>query len=259
MTVNCSLPTYADGVLAYANYGSNASSSTNSLWIPLAEKAYAQWNETGNEGRDGQNAYASIEGGWMATVDAQVLGDNATDYNLADSTKQAMINALAAGQAVTIATDGSNNSGDTLPYGLYGSHAYAVIGYSASADTFTLHNPWGFDQPGGLKWSQLEGTCEGFVVANTMGSAPIGGVNLHALGAADQPLGGYCVEHAVGGPYMVPATVSAAESNSAARPVAAEVDAVLASEPATSVWSFGQLVPAPAPQVTRSFLHAMEV
>ena len=76
----------------------------NSLWIPLAEKAYAQWNETGKEGRDGLNAYASIQGGWMATVDAQVLGYNATDYIMTSTSKQVAINALAAHKAVTIGT-----------------------------------------------------------------------------------------------------------------------------------------------------------
>ena len=131
-----------------------------------------------------QNTYASIQGGWMATVDAQVLGHNATDYSLTASTQQAMINALAANEAVTIGTDSSNNSGDTLPYGLYGSHAYAVIGYNASADLFTLYNPWGCDQPGVLSWSQLEATCDGFVVAATTGSVPISGGNLHAPLAA---------------------------------------------------------------------------
>ena len=38
--------------------------------MPLIEKAYAEWNETGHEGRDGQNAYASLAGGWMQVVDA---------------------------------------------------------------------------------------------------------------------------------------------------------------------------------------------
>ena len=184
VTVNCALPTYSNGVFVYADYGFNASSPTNSLWIPLAEKAYAEWNATGNAGRDGQNVYASIEGGWMATVDAQVLGHNATDYNLTASTQQAMISALAANQAVTIGTDSSNNSADTLPYGLYGSHAYAVIGYNASANLFTLYNPWGCDQPGVLSWSQLEATCGGFVTAATTGSAPISSGNLSASLAA---------------------------------------------------------------------------
>ncbi len=198
VTVNLSLPTY-DGMLVYADYGCNASSPANSLWIPLAEKAYAEWNATGNEGRDGTNTYNGIQGGWMATVDAQVLGHNATDYGLSASTEQAMINALSANQAVTIATDASSNSADTLSYGLYGSHAYAVLGYNASSGLFTLYNPWGCDQPSGLSWSQLESTCEGFVTAVTTGSVPISSGNLSSPAAA----AGHDHE------YMVPATVPA--------------------------------------------------
>ena len=81
VTVNCMLPTSTTGILVYADYGASYNNTANSLWIPLAEKAYAQWNQTGKEGRDGTNAYASIQGGWMATVDAQVLGYDATDYS----------------------------------------------------------------------------------------------------------------------------------------------------------------------------------
>ena len=83
----------------------------------------------------------------MATVDAQVLGHNATDYMMGTATEQQLINALSSGQAVTIGT----NSADM--YGLYGSHAYAVTAYNATTNTFTLYNPWGFDQPGQLTWS----------------------------------------------------------------------------------------------------------
>ncbi len=74
------LPASSSGILQYADYGASCSNSANALWIPLIEKAYAQWNETGKEGRDGTNGYCDIQGGWMATVDAQVLGYNATDY-----------------------------------------------------------------------------------------------------------------------------------------------------------------------------------
>ncbi|HET6880964.1 MAG TPA: C2 family cysteine protease, partial [Pirellulales bacterium] len=166
VTVDAKLPTTASGMLVYADYGASATSTGNSLWIPLLEKAYAEWNQTGKEGRNGQNSYASIEGGWMATVDAQVLGHNATDYSMTDADKQYAISALAAHQAVTIGTAYAN-------YGLVASHAYAITGYNASTDTFTLYNPWGFDQPGQLSWSQLEATCDGFVVASTAGSTSI--------------------------------------------------------------------------------------
>jgi PKD repeat protein len=177
VTVDRALATFADSdrIMAYANYGQSAYDATASLWIPLAEKAYAQWNQTGKEGRDGKNAYASIEYGWMARVDAQVLGRNASDYVVNNATKQAMITALAANQSVTIGTNGG-----ALPYGLYGSHAYAVIGYNASADLFTLYNPWGMDQPGVLSWPQLQATCGSFVVANASAAAPSAGGNVRA-------------------------------------------------------------------------------
>ena len=177
VTVNRSLVTFtgSGGMLAYADCGEYASSSTASLWIPLAEKAYAEWNQTGNEGRDGTNNYSSIEGGWMAAVSSQVLGYNASDYSLTASTQQTMINALANHQAVTIGTDGSSNANDTLQYGLYGSHAYGVIGYNASAGTFTLYNPWGMDQPQPMTWADLEATTDGFVVANPANSVPMSG------------------------------------------------------------------------------------
>ena len=96
VTVNRMLPTSTTGLLAYADSGASCTNAANSLWIPLAEKAYAQWNQTGKEGRDGTNAFASIQGGWMATVDAQVLGHNATDYIMTNTKEQAAINALAA-------------------------------------------------------------------------------------------------------------------------------------------------------------------
>ena len=75
----------------------------------------------------------------MATVDAQVLGHNATDYIMTSTPEQIAVNALAAKKAVTIGTQ--NFSGN--PGGLYADHAYAIIGYNASTEKFTLYNPWG--------------------------------------------------------------------------------------------------------------------
>jgi hypothetical protein len=95
-----------------------------------------------------------------------------------------MINGLSADDAVTIGTDTSSNSGDTLPGGLYGSHAYAVLSYSVSTGDFTLYNPWGCDQPNTLSWSQLESTCDAFVVAVTTGSTPISITNPNSVAAA---------------------------------------------------------------------------
>jgi len=166
VTVDDKLPASGGGlVFDGAGYGTN---SPPGLWIALIEKAYAQWNETGKEGRNGTNTYAGIEGGWMADVDAQVLGHGASSYNLYSSSDlQALISGTTNKQAVTIGTQGQNS----LPYGLYGGHAYAVTGYNPSTRTFTLYNPWGVYQPTqSLTWAQLQATCAGFVVANAAGT-----------------------------------------------------------------------------------------
>ncbi len=143
VTVNRSLATYASGILALSGSGASASSASNTLWIALAEKAYAQWNETGKAGRDvAANNYSSIAGGWMGEVSAQVLGYNATEYVLANSQQSSLTQALSANRAVTIGT----KSGATLG-GLVGGHAYVVSSYNASTNTFTLLNPWGVSHP----------------------------------------------------------------------------------------------------------------
>jgi hypothetical protein len=183
VTVNTSLPTY-DGSPIYEGLGAG-----NSLWLPLAEKAYAQWNETGNEGRDGTNTYASIEGGWMSDVDAQVLGVGAQDYwTLNGTAQQALIAGMTdPSDAVTIATDmyPSRNSG------LVGDHAYMVLGYNSSNGTFQLYNPWGVYQPPALSWQQLQANCEGFTVADTTGSLAVSAAGVTSAGeplAAIAPL-----------------------------------------------------------------------
>lgn len=179
VTVNRRLPAQFNGALGYSGYGLSVSSTSTTVWIALAEKAYAQWNETGNEGRDGTNRYAAIEGGWMGYVNAQVLGTESSNYSLASSNKQTLITALSSQKAVTIGTNASVSAG------LYGSHAYLVAGYNASTDTFQLHNPWGFSHPGALSYSQLQAYCSMFVVADASGSSPISG---SVSGATSNPL-----------------------------------------------------------------------
>lgn len=160
VTVDRRLPAYSNHTLAYSGYGKSVTSTSTTLWIALAEKAYTQWNETGKAGRDGTNRYSAIEGGWMSNVNAPVLGYQSTNYSL--SSQQTLINALTANQAVTIGTKTGVTAG-----GLYGSHAYIVTGYTASTGTFTLFNPWGTSHPTPLSWAQLQANCSMFVVTNT--------------------------------------------------------------------------------------------
>ena len=163
ITVDRMLPTDSSGHLVYADCGVSSTNAGNELWIPLVEKAYAEWNETGKEGRDNTNSYPSIAGGWMADVYAQVLGRGAQNYGVTQGTKQAIIDSIGSNEAVTI---GTIRNGD----GLYGYHAYTVIGYTMATDTFQLYNPWGTHQPGPLTWAQLLADCNFFVVADTSGT-----------------------------------------------------------------------------------------
>jgi len=160
VTVDRRLPAYSNHTLAYSGYGKNVASTSTTLWIALAEKAYAQWNETGNEGRDGTNRYAAIEGGWMSNVNAPVLGYKSTNYTF--SNQQTLISALSAQQSVTLGTKTSVSTG-----GLNSSHAYIVTGYRSSTGKFTLYNPWGTSHPAPLTWAQLQSNCSMFVVTNT--------------------------------------------------------------------------------------------
>jgi len=164
VTVNRQLPTLSNGSLAYSGLGLSASSSSTPLWVALAEKAYAQWNELGKSGRDGTNRYAAIEGGWMFNTNSQVLGYNSTNYPLSSTSKQTLINSLSGGNAVTIGTNANVGAG------LVGGHAYVITGYNASTDRFNLYNPWGSSHPSPLSWQQLQANCSQFIVTATSGS-----------------------------------------------------------------------------------------
>ncbi len=167
VTVNRRLATFANGTLAYSGLGLSATSASTTIWIALAEKAYAQWNETGNSGRDGTNRYTGIEGGWMSNVNAQVLGYNSTTYSFSTPTEQAMIDALNANRAVTL------GSKENAPL-LVNSHAYTVTDYDAGTGKFTLFNAWGNTHPDPMTWEQLIANCTQFVVVDPTGStAPV--------------------------------------------------------------------------------------
>jgi hypothetical protein len=175
----------------YARVGGGSTDSTNVLWIALAEKAYAQWNETGNEAewtvpgytqmRDGTNSYddgnpgnGGIAGGFPGTVFEQVTGETSIiQYGAINVTEQQLINALAAHDAVTASTISSQAGSDVV--GLYEDHAYMVQGYNAATDTFQLYNPWGDDNPPPLSYGQLRTFAGYFDIANASGTYPIDG------------------------------------------------------------------------------------
>jgi autotransporter-associated beta strand protein len=182
VTVNALLPGYSNGSLVFAQAGVNGG-----YWVALAEKEYAEWNQTGREGRDGQNAYESLAAGWMQVVNEQVLGCASTTYNPSSSSvEQTVIMALQNHEAVTAAIFVNGNAALFNEIGLVSDHAYVVTGYDPTTGTFQLENPWGFYEPEALTWSELV-AYGSLTVADTAGVGSNGGGSTgnvsNALGA----------------------------------------------------------------------------
>jgi len=179
VTVDRFLPSESDGKPAYQGVGGGVyTNNANELWLALAEKAYAQWNETGKADRDiAENSYASIDGGWMDYASDHVLGDNRSDiyWGLPDSDKQKLIAGISANKAVTYGTKSNANNG------LAGGHAYVVSGYDSNADKFQLHNPWGHTHPKTLTYAELQASGLVLVIADTAGSVPVAAAARHPL------------------------------------------------------------------------------
>ncbi len=157
VTVDSMLPVDSRGHFVYANFGQNISDHSVPLWVALAEKAYAQINESGwlraDLGDTGHNTYAAISAGYMTDALNQITG-RGTGFTSVNQTS--FVGAFNAGQLITFASTASPVDASVL-----GEHAYAVVGYNKSTGQVTLFNPWGINNgsaPGlvTLNWSQLK-------------------------------------------------------------------------------------------------------
>ena len=127
------------GVFCYANFEQTVSSTSNVLWAPLMEKAYAEI--------DG-GAYANLNSGYAQNVLPMETGGTAGSYVFGSQSSYVS----AVNSSTTLLTLACWSTS----YGLISDHDYAVISYNAANQTFQLYNPWGYDQPGPLTWSQLQ-------------------------------------------------------------------------------------------------------
>jgi hypothetical protein len=148
VTVDRYLPTYDWGNFVYANDSSGMAYNNvnNELWVALAEKAYAQANESGWLGQEtAANSYASISGGWPFHAMKQITNRNTTHsgmtsnflgIRLSDDVDE-MWSAFASGKMVVLNTNGSPAGG------IIGDHSYTLTGYNYVTGRYKLYNPWG--------------------------------------------------------------------------------------------------------------------
>jgi hypothetical protein len=160
VTVDRSLPTNSSGGAAFAGWGGGHFSNTNNeLWVALAEKAYAQINESGGIGQDGTNSYngrdvsptpvkdnrdGGINGGTGNDALAHITGRSTkkgnVNWGIFDQNDDIgrIIHAFNTNQLVVLGT----NKADEVASEFVGKHAYALV--AAQPDGFVVYNPWGF-------------------------------------------------------------------------------------------------------------------
>jgi len=111
-----------------------------SLWVALAEKAYAEANGLGYLATNtpGVDSYDALDGGDPALALHAITGQVAADVSLTASN---LINAWNANDMIVISSDSAPADSRIVP-----AHAYAVIGFNGSS--FEVLNPWGATRNG---------------------------------------------------------------------------------------------------------------
>jgi hypothetical protein len=127
----------------YANMGKSCSDSSVKLWVALAEKAYAQLDESGWTGRPAtqqSNSYASLDAGRPTYPLSQISGVAASSGTLYASLSSALEADFHAGRLITFITRATLPA--NAPVNLVPNHVYAMFGYFGN-NVFAVANPWG--------------------------------------------------------------------------------------------------------------------
>mgnify|MGYP003951407173 CR=1 FL=1 len=160
VTVDRKMAADASGNYIYADDGAagkQSVASDNELWVALAEKAYAQINESNKIKQDGTNSYHGINRGWMGPAMTHITGleytsnsvDASSGYATTGSgiTEDALINLVNSNRMVTagnfndtVANNSTSNPG--LVTSAHGGHAWAVTGYNPLDQRFELRDPY---------------------------------------------------------------------------------------------------------------------
>ncbi|MGB6295989.1 MAG: C2 family cysteine protease [Rivularia sp. (in: cyanobacteria)] len=155
VTVDRYLPTNDLGNFVYANAGDYYGNINNELWVTLAEKAYAQVNESGWINQDNTNSYDGIgNAGYLKDAFKHITGKKAALGRILNFDR--VVDAFNSGEIIGF---GSKSTG--IESNIVASHAYALIDYNPQTQKFTLLNPWSTDNNAlksrtlELSWSQI--------------------------------------------------------------------------------------------------------
>ncbi|MCG6133570.1 MAG: C2 family cysteine protease [Nostoc sp. LLA-1] len=128
---------------AKANGSTNPNNTNNIMWVSLAEKAYAQWQEwTYDDRYSGYNLTGSAA--HLSRPLEFVTGQKATNYNTSNISFSTLETALANGQAMTTQRNSSNGNTQFI----VAAHAYSVTNVytnNSGEQRVVVRNPWGVD------------------------------------------------------------------------------------------------------------------
>ena len=169
VTVDRMMATATNGRFLYANDGGDGgvqnivADANNELWAALAEKAYAQLNESNEISQGGTNSYGGISGGNAATAITHITGlgartDAVTLNGIYGVSNAELINYVNSNRVVTVRgfnhlATGSGSGPTDISSGV-SYHAYSIVGYDASTERFDIRNPWD-NQHLSLTYAQL--------------------------------------------------------------------------------------------------------
>ena len=180
VTVNRELPTDGTFRAVFAGWGfewegniptgNKVGESDNVLWVALAEKAYAQLNESGWIGQDGTNTYAGIGVGESGIAYTQITGKTTTGFTISGnsaSTFDALVTDIELQRPVMLA---SNSNPKDIDPGFTVFHAYMVISYDYANEELLVVNPHNVTDSGGgtyMQWLTWDQFNDNFVYATT--------------------------------------------------------------------------------------------